>query len=98
MFNKFIGGSRYPLDQRIEDKKRGIGRQKYPVVGKLRRRFPMPVAHVKPVWCLTAVMVCLFIYELVVNAKAQGTPFSFKVRFCLLGSRFTKIDKAYSHL
>lgn len=24
---------RYPLEQRIEDKKRGIGRQKYPVVG-----------------------------------------------------------------
>jgi len=24
---------KYPLDQRIEDKKRGIGRQRYPFVG-----------------------------------------------------------------
>lgn len=29
----FMNGGRYPLQQRIEDKKRGIGRQKYPVVG-----------------------------------------------------------------
>lgn len=26
----------YPLDQRIEDKKRGIGVQKYPYIGKWR--------------------------------------------------------------
>ncbi|KAI0283353.1 hypothetical protein BGY98DRAFT_1087836 [Russula aff. rugulosa BPL654] len=53
--------NRYPLQQRIEDKKRGIGRQRYPVV----------------VWTLTVIMVAVFIYELVVNAQAQGSPFSF---------------------
>lgn len=31
---RFLGpGGKYPLAQRIEDKKRGIGRQKYPFVG-----------------------------------------------------------------
>ena len=30
----FFAGAKYPLQQRIEDKKRGIGRQKYPFVGK----------------------------------------------------------------
>jgi hypothetical protein len=31
------------------------------------------------VWALTAIMVAVFIYELVVNAKAQGSPVSFHV-------------------
>jgi membrane associated rhomboid family serine protease len=53
---------RFPIEQRIEDKKRGIGRQRYPFV----------------VWALSTVMVAVFIYELVVNARAQGTPVSFK--------------------
>ncbi|KAF8230653.1 rhomboid-domain-containing protein [Tricholoma matsutake] len=54
--------ARYPLEQRIEDKKRGIGRQRYPFL----------------VWVLSLVMVAVFIYELVVNSRAQGTPVSFK--------------------
>ncbi len=34
---KFFGGGagRYPLEQRIEDKKRGIGRQRHPFLGML---------------------------------------------------------------
>lgn len=31
-----IGTGNYPLEQRIEDKKRGIGRQRYPIVGDYR--------------------------------------------------------------
>jgi membrane associated rhomboid family serine protease len=58
---RWLDPGKYPLEQRIEDKKRGIGRQRYPVV----------------VWTLTVIMVAVFIYELVVNAKAQGTPVSF---------------------
>ncbi|KAI6162120.1 hypothetical protein EDD17DRAFT_1776938 [Pisolithus thermaeus] len=57
-----FGTAKYPLEQRIENKKRGIGRQKYPFV----------------VWALTIAMVGVFINELVVNARAQGTPLSFK--------------------
>ncbi|THV07698.1 rhomboid-domain-containing protein [Dendrothele bispora CBS 962.96] len=53
---------KYPLEQRIQDKKRGIGRQRYPFV----------------VWTLTLVMCGVFIYELVSNSHAQGTPVSFK--------------------
>ncbi len=30
----FLTGGRYPIEQRIENKKRGIGRQKYPFIGK----------------------------------------------------------------
>ncbi len=30
---RFLGEGRYPIEQRIEDKKRGIGRQKYPFLG-----------------------------------------------------------------
>ncbi|KAH9064136.1 rhomboid family-domain-containing protein [Lactarius vividus] len=58
---RWFDPGRYPLQQRIEDKRRGIGRQRYPVV----------------VWTLTIIMVAVFIYELVVNAKAQGSPISF---------------------
>jgi len=60
-WSRFKDSGRYPLEQRIEDKKRGIGRQRYPFVA----------------WTLTAIMLGVFIYELVVNWKAQGTPFSF---------------------
>ncbi|KAF9044628.1 rhomboid-domain-containing protein [Hymenopellis radicata] len=62
---KLLGGGgagRYPLEQRIEDKKRGIGRQRHPFL----------------VWILTTIMVSVFIYELVVNSREQGSPVSFK--------------------
>ncbi|KLO14498.1 rhomboid-domain-containing protein [Schizopora paradoxa] len=59
---RFFANGKYPLEQRIENKKRGIGRQKYPFV----------------VWLLTTIMVAVFIYELVVNGRQQGTPISFK--------------------
>ncbi|KAJ3480719.1 hypothetical protein NLI96_g8157 [Meripilus lineatus] len=59
---RFLGYRDYSLAQRIENKKRGVGRQRYPVV----------------VWVLTVAMVAVFIYELVLNAKNQGNPFSFK--------------------
>ena len=78
-WSRFTNSARYPLEQRIEDKKRGIGRQRYPFV----------------TWTLTgnatachrdtcsrislAIMVGVFLYELGVNWKAQGTPFSFHV-------------------
>ncbi|KAF8078720.1 hypothetical protein FPV67DRAFT_1571718 [Lyophyllum atratum] len=58
----FLSQGKYPIEQRIEDKKRGIGRQKYPFV----------------VWTLTAVMTGVFVYELIVNSRAQGTPVSMK--------------------
>ncbi|KAF9244619.1 hypothetical protein BU15DRAFT_41909 [Melanogaster broomeanus] len=61
-FRGLLGTGRYPIEQRIEDKKRGIGRQKHPFV----------------VYALTIAMVGVFINELVVNARAQGTPVSFK--------------------
>jgi hypothetical protein len=32
-FTKFLASGRYPLEQRIEDKKRGIGRQRHAFVG-----------------------------------------------------------------
>lgn len=63
VISNLFGTGRYPLEQRIENKKRGIGRQKHPLV----------------VWALTATMVAVFIYELVSNWRAQGTPVSFKV-------------------
>jgi len=36
-----LAGRKYPLQQRIEDKKRGIGRQKHPFVGMFSRPFPI---------------------------------------------------------
>lgn len=32
-FTKFLASGKYPLEQRIENKKRGIGRQRYPFLG-----------------------------------------------------------------
>ncbi|KAJ7103612.1 hypothetical protein B0H15DRAFT_875192 [Mycena belliarum] len=63
-FVQFMGmhESRSSLQQRIDLKKRGVGRQRYPFV----------------VWILTAAMVAILIYELVANKNAQGTPLSFK--------------------
>ncbi|KAI5123620.1 hypothetical protein M0805_003434 [Coniferiporia weirii] len=58
---RFFKG-KYPMEQRIENKRRGIGRQRYPFL----------------VWLLTAIMVSVFIYELVLNGKQQGSPVSFK--------------------
>lgn len=62
-FARFLGdGARFPIEQRIENKKRGIGRQTYPFVA----------------WTLTAAMVGVLIYELVYNSRQQGSPLSFK--------------------
>ena len=33
--SKFLSTGRYPLEQRIENKKRGIGQQRHPFVGVL---------------------------------------------------------------
>ncbi|KAL6310136.1 hypothetical protein BKA93DRAFT_814441 [Sparassis latifolia] len=60
MFERYLG--KYPLEQRIADKQRGVGIQKYPIV----------------VWLLSIAMLGVLVYELVVNGKAQGTPVSFK--------------------
>ncbi|KAF8328875.1 uncharacterized protein EI90DRAFT_2997656 [Cantharellus anzutake] len=64
LFDRLIGTpeGRYPLEQRIEAKKRGIGKQKVAIV----------------CWTLTAVMVGLMIWELVYNWRQQGSPFAFK--------------------
>lgn len=60
--SKFFAGGKYPLEQRIENKKRGIGRQR----------------HAFLVYILTLAMIAVTIYELVLNAQTQGSPFSFK--------------------
>ncbi|KAI0756738.1 rhomboid-domain-containing protein [Daedaleopsis nitida] len=60
MFQRYFG--LYPLSHRIDDKRRGVGVQKYPLA----------------CWALSAVMLGILIYELVTNARAQGSPFSFK--------------------
>ncbi|KAF9076196.1 hypothetical protein BDP27DRAFT_1256133 [Rhodocollybia butyracea] len=61
-FARFIGNDGiYPIQQRIENKKRGIGRQRYPVL----------------VWLISVVLIAVFIYEEVIQSRAQGTPVSF---------------------
>lgn len=50
------------LNRRIEEKKQGIGRQRRPFV----------------VYILTTAMIGVFIYELVLNARQQGSPISLK--------------------
>ncbi|KAJ6509455.1 hypothetical protein C8R47DRAFT_26199 [Mycena vitilis] len=66
------------LQQRIDRKKRGLGRQRYPFL----------------VWALTLTMIATFIYELVANDKAQGSPVSFKpvVNYMLGPSSTTLIN------
>ena len=75
----FLGAGKYPMEQRIEDKKRGIPRQKHPFVGVsfLYRNVSLLIVFL--VYALTIAMVGVFINELVVNSRAQGTPVSFKV-------------------
>ncbi|KAH8102553.1 hypothetical protein BXZ70DRAFT_789558 [Cristinia sonorae] len=57
-----LGFNPRSLSQQIDDKKRGIGRQMKPYA----------------VYLLSTVMLGVFIYELVLNAKNQGSPLSFK--------------------
>ncbi|QRW00376.1 clathrin adaptor complex small chain [Ceratobasidium sp. AG-Ba] len=54
--------ARYPLEQRIQEKRAGAGRQRHPFV----------------VYVLSAAMLGVIIYELVRNYQEQGTPISFK--------------------
>jgi hypothetical protein len=44
-FRSLLGTGKYPIEQRIEDKKRGIGRQKHPFVGELANVLDMPYAE-----------------------------------------------------
>ena len=85
-FVTFMGGGKYPLEQRIEDKKRGIGQQKYPFVGKSRRLHNVYFLQCSSclVWALTAAMIGVFINELVVNFRAQGSPISLKASICCI--------------
>jgi len=43
---KFFASAKYPLEQRIQDKKRGIGRQKHPFVGEFQRLLAICYFHV----------------------------------------------------
>ena len=36
-FSQWVGGLKQPLEQQIEDKRNGIGRQKHPYVGEWKR-------------------------------------------------------------
>ncbi|CAE6432560.1 unnamed protein product [Rhizoctonia solani] len=55
-------GARHPIEQRIQAKRAGAGRQKYPFV----------------VWLLTLAMLGVMIWELVRNNQEQGSPISLK--------------------
>lgn len=79
MLQRFFGG-RYPIEQRIENKKRGIGRQRYPFLGTCGRTLCYAISNLRIVWLLTVIMSAVFIYELVKNSQEQGTPVSFKVK------------------
>lgn len=78
MFQRYFG--LYPLEQRIQDKKRGVGVQKHPIVcTSFRSAAPtVCVSDVSAGYVLSAAMLGVLIFELVTNSKAQGSPFSFK--------------------
>ncbi|KAF7306856.1 RHOMBOID-like protein [Mycena indigotica] len=77
-FARFLGGGQSSLQQRIDMKRRGVGRQRYPYL----------------VWLLTAAMCAVFIYELIANKNAQGSVLSFKpvVNYMLGPSSTTLIN------
>lgn len=55
---------RHPIEQRIENRRRGVTRQLRPFL----------------CWILSAVMIGVLIYELVYNQEQQHSPISLKVR------------------
>jgi hypothetical protein len=61
LFERVVGSD--SLHQRLENKKMGIGRQKFPFV----------------TWTFSLIMLGVLVYELVYNAHEQGNPFSLKV-------------------
>ncbi|KAF8610650.1 rhomboid-domain-containing protein [Ceratobasidium sp. AG-I] len=62
MFLRIFGTARYPLEQRIQEKRAGSVRQRHPFV----------------VWILSTAMLGMMIFELVRNNQEQGTPISLK--------------------
>ncbi|KAL5635958.1 hypothetical protein ACGC1H_004682 [Rhizoctonia solani] len=64
VMGRFLGndGARYPLEQRIQAKRAGVGRQRYPFV----------------VWILSLAMLGVMIWELVRNKQEQGSAISLK--------------------
>lgn len=60
IFGRWVDRDRDPIEQRIERRKRGIGRQSRPYV----------------VWILTVIMVALMIFELVKNYQVTGFAFA----------------------
>jgi hypothetical protein len=98
-WSKHADSPRYPLEQRIEDKRRGIGRQRYPFVtwtltGLSSTQVISRVLTIGPL----AVMIGVFIYESVVNWRAQGTPFSFHVSAVAALGAVDFIDATFSLL
>lgn len=81
-FGKMMDQGRFPLEQRIENKKRGIGRQKYPILSKpILPIVVLVVIVAMKGWALTVAMVAIMIYELVRNDQEQGSPISTKPVF-----------------
>lgn len=82
-FARWMGNVRQPLEQRIQNKQNGIGRQNRPYVGEFNevacRPKELSDADHGTVYALTFAMLGVLIYELAYNAKEQGNPFSFKV-------------------
>lgn len=79
MFQRYFG--LYPLEQRIQDKKRGVGVQRHPIACTSWHHVPVVCwSDVSAGYVLSAAMLGVLIFELVTNSKAQGSPFSFKVR------------------
>jgi len=86
-FSQWVGGLKQPLEQQIEDKRNGIGRQKRPYVGEWQKAVPglrksVTNLSTRIVYALTVAMLGVMIYELVYNGREQGNPFSFRVRAC----------------
>lgn len=85
MLKRYFG--LYPLEQRIDDKKRGVGVQRFPIACVYASSLHVAWnSSMSVAWLLSAVMLGVLIYELVTNSKAQGSPFSFKVWWCRVGN------------
>ncbi|KAG7528995.1 hypothetical protein FFLO_05853 [Filobasidium floriforme] len=60
-----IGQGKYPIEQQIENKRRGLGRQRWPYA----------------CWVLTLAMCGVMIWEMISQNHAQGTPIAIKPNF-----------------
>ena len=85
------GQGKYPIEQQVENKRRGLGRQRWPFacwILTLGKRYPILSKGKKDSNEILPAMCSVMVWELVSQNQAQGTPIAIKPNFNYMVRRF----------